>query len=362
MNYDKDEIRRNITDEQMMELLADMGGEPIMQPKAIVSKTICHCGESHKLYYFFNTHLFRCFTDCGDDAFDIFELVRKVKSNSKEEYSLNKAIEDVAKYFNFNAIEEENGFFNELRDSQKIFNKYIQTDELKLKEKKVELNFYDPDILKNYPQQHILDWEEEGISYEICKRNNIKYNPVSEGILIPHYDINNNLIGIRERTLIKENEIYGKYKPAILNQKMYNHPLSFALYNLNNSKDNIKKYKRAVVAEGEKSCLLYASYFGSENDISVACCGSALIKYQVDLLLSLGVEEIIVCFDKQFKEIGDEEWKKWVAKLTKINEKYSSYVTVSFVFDKWNYLGYKDSPLDRGKDTFIKLFQERIIL
>ena len=82
MQYDKDEIRRNITDDQMMEFLADMGGEPIMQPKAIVSKTICHCGESHKLYYFFNTHLFRCFTDCGDDAFDIFELMRKIKSNS----------------------------------------------------------------------------------------------------------------------------------------------------------------------------------------------------------------------------------------------------------------------------------------
>ena len=49
--------------------------------------------------------------------------------------------------------------------------------------------------------------------------------------IIPHYDINNNLIGIRERTLIKENEVYGKYRPAYLNGKLYNHPLSFSLYN-----------------------------------------------------------------------------------------------------------------------------------
>ena len=64
--------------------------------------------------------------------------------------------------------------------------------------------------------------------------------------------------------------------------------------------------KKAIVTEGEKSCFLYASYFGEDNDISVACCGSSLINYQVDLLLSLGVSEIIVAFDRQFKEIGDK--------------------------------------------------------
>jgi len=363
MKYNKDEIRENISDDRMFEFLADIGAEPIMQQKAIVNKTICHCGESHKLYYFFNTHLFRCFTNCGDEAFDVFELVRKIKSQGNKEYPLASAIKDVAEYFNFEGKEEDNGFYNEFKENQKIFSKYKKLNDLEKPEKKnVELNQYENFVLDILPQPHILDWEEEGISYEICKRNNIRYNPVSAGIVIPHYDINNNLIGIRERTTVKEDEIYGKYKPSIINKQMYNHPLSFALYNLNNSKDNIKKYRKAVVVEGEKSCLLYASYFGSENDISVACCGSALIQYQVDLLLSLGTEEIIVCFDKQFKEIGDEEWKKWTDKLKKINEKYSPYITISFVFDKWNYLGYKDSPLDRGKDTFIELFERRIIL
>ena len=53
--------------------------------------------------------------------------------------------------------------------------------------------------------------------------------------------------------------------------------------------------------------MLYSSYFGTENDITVACCGSSLSMYQVQLLLDLGVKEIIIAFDKQFKEIGDEE-------------------------------------------------------
>ena len=45
--------------------------------------------------------------------------------------------------------------------------------------------------------------------------------------------------------MIKENEIYGKYRPMYLNRTMYNHPLGFNLYNINNSKENIKRTKKA---------------------------------------------------------------------------------------------------------------------
>ena len=32
------------------------------------------------------------------------------------------------------------------------------------------------------------------------------------------------------------------------------------------------------------------------------------------------------------------------------------------MFDKENKLGYKDSPIDKGKNTFLKLFDRRIFL
>jgi len=57
---------------------------------------------------------------------------------------------------------------------------------------------------------------------------------------------------------------------------------------------------------GEKSSLLYQSYFGVENDISVAVCGSNLTNYQVQLLKNLDVDEIVIAFDKDFEEIGDD--------------------------------------------------------
>lgn len=111
---------------------------------------------------------------------------------------------------------------------------------------------------------------------------------------------------------------------------------------------------------GEKSCLLYASYFGIENNISVACCGSSLSNHQVQLLLDLGIEEMVIAFDKQFKEISDEEWKRWVKKLTDIDKKYSSKVKISFMFDKWKMLEYKMSPIDNGAEVFLELFKRRV--
>lgn len=91
-------------------------------------------------------------------------------------------------------------------------------------------------------------------------------------------------------------------------------------------------------------------------------CGSSLINYQVELLLSLGVKEIIIAFDKQFQDVNSEEGKKWIKKLRDMHKKYSPKCQISFMFDKTNILGYKDSPIDCGLEAFMKLFKERITL
>ena len=103
--------------------------------------------------------------------------------------------------------------------------------------------------------------------------------------------------------------------------------------------------------------------FGADNDISVATCGSNLIQHQVDLLRQYGAREIVIAFDKQFKESGDAEFKQWTKKLKELHKKYSRQINISFMFDKdGDLLGYKDSPIDAGADVFMKLFKERIRL
>lgn len=377
--YDKNELKENLSIEQVFELVAELGGEPQMQPGSFfTARTICHniTGEgSHKLYYYDNTKLFKCYTDCGT-SFDIFELVHKVKNINghrisyytreglvTREWQLPDAIEFVAVYFGYSAktfeFEVEQG---KLPDWD-VFNVYEKISlAYEQQEKIVELKIYEDEILKHLPKPRIKPWLDEGILKEVMDARGIAYDPKNHGIIIPHYNPDNQLVGIRIRTLVKENEVYGKYRPAILNGQMYNHPLGFNLYNLNNSKDNIKIMKKAIVFEGEKSPLLYASYFGLDNDITCASCGSALISYQVKLLLEAGAEEIIIAYDKQFKKIGDEEWQKWTKNLTNIHTKYGAYAQISYMFDKEDLLGYKDSPIDRGPDIFMKLFKERVTL
>ena len=376
--YDKDELKSNLTIEQVFELVAEFGGEPRMQGNFFIARTICHnpAGEgSHKLYYYDNTKLFRCYTDCGT-TFDIYELICKIKNYNQEyktyysregkqiqrEWQIFDAIEFVAIYFGYSAQTFDFQDSQEKLQDWKVFNNYERINNAEEQQQKVELKIFDDKILKHLPRPHIIPWEKEGISQEVMLHRGIAYDPKNQGIVIPHYDIDGNLIGIRERTLIKEEEKTGKYKPAILNGQMYNHPLGFNLYNLNNSKENIKILQKAVVFEGEKSPLLYASYFGEENDITVASCGSSLISYQIKLLLSLGVKEIIIGYDKQFNEIGDEEWKRWTKKLYDIHTKYGAYVQISYLFDKKDLLDYKDSPIDKGPDIYMKLFKERIML
>lgn len=353
-----EKIKNDLTLDQIEALLTHLGGEPIRQEEIIISRTVCHGGDSHKLYYYNNTKLFKCFTQCEEESFDIFQLIIK----TQKDYTLPQALKYITSFFNIIVEDTQEGFiFLDSLEDWEIFKRYEGAAAPKEK-KIIEFKTFEDNFLRNLPRPSIIPWLEEGISKEVCQNYGICYNPSSQAIVIPHYDQNGLLIGVRERTLIKENEEFGKYRPMYLNRQLFNHPLGFALYNLNNSKDNIKKVKKAIVFEGEKSCLKYASYFGEENDISVAVCGSAFTIHQFNLLSELGVEEIIIAFDKQFQIIGDEEWKAWTKKLKQIHQRFGGKVQISFMFDKWGLLGYKDSPIDKDKETFLELFKCRIAL
>ena len=93
--FDKNEIKDSLSIENIFELLTDFGGEPEYSNFGILCSTICHNppGEgSRKLYYYSNSNLFRCYTDC-DRYFDIFELVIKVaKIQWDKDFNLNISI------------------------------------------------------------------------------------------------------------------------------------------------------------------------------------------------------------------------------------------------------------------------------
>lgn len=66
--------------------------------------------------------------------------------------------------------------------------------------------------------------------------------------------------------------------------------------------------------------------------------------------------EIILCFDKE--ELPGED--KYFNKLYGICKKYEQYCDFSFIYDRENLLGLKDSPTDKGEDIFNKLLKRRV--
>ena len=218
-----DDIKNNLTLNQIFSFLSAFDAQPVLYEEYIISRTICHGGDSHKLYYYDNTKLFKCYTECPEESFDIFQLVIKLHQlQGNEKYSLNQAYYEIINFFGI-SVENKNFTF--------------------------------------LPHPRILLWEKEGMTKEILESRNICYNPSSQAIVIPHYDKDNNLIGIRERTLIKENEVYGKYRPMYINHTMYNHALGYNLYNLNYSKENIKTIKKAIIFERRKKLLIICLLF-----------------------------------------------------------------------------------------------------
>ncbi len=354
MSFDKDLVKQQLDIEDISALLEELGGEPEIYDDKIVSKTICHDGNSRKLYYYDNTQLFHCWTHCGD-SFDIFDLVSKVK-----DIDLNTSVYFVVNFFNLqhkiDEVEDEN-----LTEDWKLFKKYQNIKDIAIVNNKIELPEIDPSLIENYPQPRYSNWEEEYISKEICDYMNIRYNPISGGILIPHYDENNRIVGIRERTLVQENEKYGKYRPIKIAGKLRNHPLGFNLYGLNKAKERISELGVAMVFESEKAVLQTMSYLGTKNNIAVGMCGSSLSNYQFHLLLDAGAKEICIGVDRDFKELYDDEYFKVLKKMEKMYQRYSPSCNISFMFDTKGLTGYKMSPTDCGKNIFMDLWRERLI-
>ena len=367
INFDKQEIKKQISLDQVFELLQDWGGDPEYTSFGILSATICHNppGEgSRKLYYYDNEEggLFRCYTGCND-TFDIFELAIKVADiQDNKHYDLNDAVRALAYRFGIiEYIEEEEQ--SSLED-WKIFNRYDRINEIEIKDYSVSLKEYDDVILSRFNYKvKIEPWLKEEMTQECLDFAQIGFFPGGDQITIPHFDKDGRFVGVRGRALCQEEaERFGKYRPIKIGKQLYNHPLGMNLYGLNWAQDNIKTIGKAIVFESEKSVLKYISYFGIENNIAVACCGSSISAYQIHMLIAAGAKEIVIAFDRDFEELGDATHKRRITNFRKLHNRYKNYVNLSCINDKAMITGLKSSPIDEGPEKFLQLFKERVVL
>lgn len=355
MSYSKEDVKEQLTIDDICALLEEFDAEPELVGDHIIARTICHNTEgegSRKLYYYENTQLFNCYTHCG--AFDVFELVQKVKHID----DLNDSVYWIVNFFNLQNYIEDANEIDYNNEDWKVLKAYERINNIEVNDEYIQLPQYDLDVIKYYPRVKIESWP--NISKEVCDFAGIRYDPLHSNILIPHFDYNSRCVGIRQRTLVKEQEKFGKYRPWKHGKQLYNHALAFNLYGINWAKDRIRDIETAIIVEGEKSALAYCSFYGTANSICVATCGSNFSKYQFKMLKDLGVKEIVVAYDRDYEQVGSEEYYATEKKIANIVNKYKPYMNMSVLFDREDILGYKNSPLDCGADKFMYLFKNRI--
>lgn len=346
INYE--EIIENLQPELVIKLMEQLGADRYEDKgKYIVFPTICHnitsSEASSKLYFYKDTKLFYCYTECG--PMNIFKFLKNYYETREIEYDWFVDIYEVI--LNCSTT----NLIGLTKKREKLSDKY------KRKEPK-KLETYSTGILDVFVKSYPVEWLNDGISREAMDRFKILYSISQNKIIIPHFNEKGELVGIRGRTLNEEEaQTFGKYMPVQIENKWYSHPLSLNLYGLDINKDNIKKNGICYLFEAEKSCLQMDGF--SMPNCSAAICGSNFNKFQLKLLLkTASPKEIVICFDKE--ELPKED--KYFYKLLKLCRKYSKYCNFSFIYDRENLLDLKDSPTDKGEEIFKKLLEKRVIV
>jgi hypothetical protein len=343
------DMRMQLKSMEIKNILANYGVYPFEEnDNEVIFPTACHNleGGSPKLYYYKKEKIFKCYTECNS-MFDIFELVIKINKLRGNEINLYQAIKETG-------VEEEEvskEIYDDLEYLRKMTkNRYSNENNIN------QINILNKNILDRflYKQEGVKSWLDEGITEKTMRKFDIGYDSFLNAIAIPNFDNEGDLVGIRGRFLNPDSP--HKYLPLKSYGETFSFPTGRYLYGLNQNKDNIKKKGIVIIFEGEKSVLKAESILS--DNISVATFSNKISIDQLNLLLSLGINEAILAFDKDYKtkKEREEQIKKW----DKIVSILKPFFNISFLVDTTNLLGYKNSPIDKGEDTFMDLIKYRL--
>lgn len=354
------ELKESLSPEDIIALVTDglkSDGYKTDNQGNLIFQTIDHNPEytgSYKLYYYIDTKFFHSYTI--GESFDLFELIQRAgKANN-----FFGAYLYVLDFFGMSEREFSEAPTVEMTDDWDILNKYALIEQEEQDKTLKEVRELPESLVEFYPDCLPEAWKREGISVEAMRKFGIRMSFVDEQIIIPHRNIDGHLIGIRARSYNWEDlEAGKKYSPVYIEDLLCNHPLGENLYGLDQNQETIRQTRKAVIVEGEKSVLLAETYYPGDNFV-VAACGSNISDTQVNMLLKLGVQEIIIAFDKENdKDIASEQSLTYQAKLVGLAQKFTPYVNVYLVYDFKGLLDYKDSPFDKGQETLEKLLKEK---
>lgn len=362
---DLEKLMELITEEDVISILTDFGSSyPILdnQGNLLFDTIVSHGGDSkHKLCYFLDSKKFYCYSrSYGTSLIDI--IMFNLNTDFSSAFTWLKRFKGISSSaygrVGFGVSKETNEDLD-----------FLTSYDFKAYNQDVVLKTYNEDVLSIFHDMYPASWKKEGITPPVATLFDLKFCLIRNACIIPYRNLEGKLIGIRQRNF-DTNQIHAgrKYIPATIEGTTYSYPVLQTFYGLYEHQDNIRKYKKAVLFESEKSVLLHSSYY--ENSVALGLGGSAFSKKQRQILADLGVEEVVICLDKDYdeerlKDKTSNDYRVFVGmvkKLKKMVAILSPYLSVSVVlcFDKR--LDLKDSPIDKGKAVYESLYASKHVV
>lgn len=344
-------IKTQITDDDIIALMDSMG-IPLVSANSQYQlyPSACHHSDwerhKNKLYYYVQSQRWHCYS-CGGD-WDTIGLVQHLRK-----CTFNQAVDYICHTLSINATEVDTR--QDVDNWQRDLRRWLPNADI---DEPAELTTYDPAILAAFDKLYPTEWLEYGITRDSMDKFGIGWYARQACISIPVVQ-NGKLVGVRGRYTRRQDIDKGKYRPlSLLDGTVLKFPSSGCLYGYDQNKDAIEKCRQVLLFESEKS-VLKADSWHIHNTLAVF--GSNISKRHIEMLLELGVNDVVLCFDSDYKQVGDDDFQFFAAKMKKLSSKLSPYFAVSICWNNQGYDAYKCNIMDLPYDKAMKLYESRAV-
>jgi len=341
-------LKLQLTEDRIIELM-DALGAPLMKADGnyLVFPSICHQSDplahSAKLWLYLDFMQYKCWS-CGFSG-DTISLVQHVKH-----LDFNQAITYICSTLHLQVGQVEQ---NEQLDNWAELRRFLPNAE----PEPCKLATYDPAVLSLFDHLYPQDWLDYGITKDTLDKFGVGWYARQACISIPVV-FNGQLVGVRGRYTREHDVAKGKYRPiCTLDGQVLKFPSGACFYGYDQNRAAIEKSRQVVLFESEKSVLKAPEY---DLHNSIAVFGSNISKQHIQLLLELGVNEVVLAMDSDYHVVGDDEFKFFVVKMKKLVAKLRSYFNVSIVYNNQGYDMYKCNMMDIPYEQAMKLWESRV--
>lgn len=225
-----------------------------------------------------------------------------------------------------------------------------------------QLSEYNRNIIDTLPPLYPQAWIDEGISEETMEKYQIRYYERCNQTVIPCFDDEARLVGVRVRNWDKDRVEQAKYMPLVtLDGQCYKFNTNQVFYGINYNKPEIERTGKVIIVESEKAVMKLDTYMGRHN-IALGMYGSNLGIQRRNQLLKMGVNTVSYVVDNDFIGQDDEFFEQWREKIRHFIKLWDGFCRVEIVWDNLGLLGPKENATDRTKEVWEQLWENREII